>query len=228
MADPAPTSKANSPVGDLVSQILDLFHGAQGRDINRGNTAADIADPFRGQRGNYTDQLLELVKNPPKYDGGVYHESPGYKFGLEQGLEGVNRAGNAMFGTTRSGNTAIELEKYATGFAQNDYDKWRTNNTQREDLFNRKQDQQRNNLALLAGATTGSPAAASEQYMRGYANNNRTTAGGLSGLDSLLNLAGQGGSALAKFLQGALSGGAGSVEGGLDGVNLQGSVDEFA
>ena len=104
-------------IGDWLAQILDLVQGTQGRDLNRGSTAADIADPFRGQRGQYwgplLDQLLGQPENPHQTElnnlltkPDSFTMDPGAQFAMGQGLQGVSRAGNAMFGSTRSGNTA--------------------------------------------------------------------------------------------------------------------------
>jgi hypothetical protein len=228
MADtPAP----GFDLGKFFTQLFDLSEGVRGAGQNRGSTAADIADPFRGQRGQYQDQLSKLLTpgGAPGYsssfaekdfDPGTYHESPGYKFGLQQGLEGVNRAGNAMFGTTRAGNTALQLVDYATGAAQADYDKWRSDATQNRQIFNNEQDARRSadiqrnqlfdrkgesiidQLLTASGAKTGSPAVAAEAYWKGFGQDKNSLASGGAGMDQILNLLGMGGGALFKGLGG--------------------------
>lgn len=221
---PTAPGAANTGIGGIIGQILDLVQGAQGRDLNRGSTAANIADPFSGQRGQYQDSLskiLGLGMDRPGYtstfaekefDPGTYAESPGYKWGLNQGLEGVNRAGNAMFGTTRAGNTAATLVDYATGAAQADYDKWRDDATKNRQIFNQEQDARRNAdvqrnqlfdqrgnsiidaLLTASGAKTGNPAAAAQAYLGGFENQDKRLASGLSGglIDNVLGLLGKG------------------------------------
>ena len=119
-------------LGDWLAQILDLGQGAQGRDLNRASTAADIADPFRGERGKFWPLLEGLLGGTPPtqnqqqlnlllQEPGNFKMDPGAQFAMEQGLQGVARYGNSMFGTTRSGNTAVELDKYGTGFAGAEY-----------------------------------------------------------------------------------------------------------
>lgn len=61
----------------------------------------------------YANYLRDLIDKPQSYEG-----STGYKFGLDQGLQAVNRSNSRMRG---SGNALAALTKYATGLAQQDY-----------------------------------------------------------------------------------------------------------
>lgn len=224
-----------SGIADFILGLIDLGQGAQGRDVNRGSTAADISDPFRGQRGQYQEtlagrlgkprtnpyqeQLDSLLANPDSFN-----MDPGARFAMEQGLEGVARKGNAMFGTTRSGNTAIELEKYATGFAG---EQW---NRRLEQLAGLSKEETREDetsiqqLLRAAGADTGSPAVAGQNYLGGFANQDRRIASGASGLEGLLGMAGQAaGNAGMRWLRTLLGGAGGS--GGLDLSSILGDLD---
>jgi len=163
MADPNATNVGG--VGGFVSQILDLINGMNGQGTNRGNTAAAMADPFASQRPGYQKDLLGLLTDPSSFK-----MDPGTIFARDQGLEGVARFGNAMFGTTRSGNTADTLNRDATGYASQAY--------------NKRIDQ----LMTLSGATTGSPAAAAEQYIRGNQANDQNLASGLTGINSIMDM----------------------------------------
>lgn len=224
-------------LGDWIAQILDLAQGAQGRDLNRGSTAADIADPFRGERGKYWDRLSTMLLGDSKSENqmdlekllrepGNFKMDPGAQFAMEQGLEGVARHGNAMFGTTRSGGTAIELEKYATGFAGEQY----SNRIQQllglTGLDNNRRSSTIDELMGVSGAKTGSPAAAADAYLGGFKNQDRRLGGGLSGnlLDDLFGgLLGGGSDLLGKLFKG-LGGGS---DFDFSGINLTGGVDDF-
>lgn len=151
--------------GGIIAGILDLINGARGQGGHEGATAAALADPFAAQRGGYQKQLLGLMTDPS-----TFQMDPGAIFARDEGLQGVARAGNAMFGTTRSGNTAVELERYATGFG--------------EQAYNKRIDQ----LMAMAGVNTGSPAAAADAYLKGNQINDQDLGSGLHSIDSILNL----------------------------------------
>jgi len=162
--------------GGLFASILDLIHGIQGQGTERGAVGAAMADPFAAQRPQYQQQLLGLLSDPSSFK-----MDPGAVFARDEGLQGVARAGNSMFGTTRSGNTAVELERYATGFG--------------EQAYNKRIDQ----LMAMAGVNTGSPAAAADAYLRGTAENDKDLGSGLHSIDTILNMlskSGVGGAAL--------------------------------
>src|SRR3990172_5116156 len=82
-----------------------LGFGGAGR--LRGSNAA----PFNEYRGEYGDQLMALSQNPESITS-----SPGYKFGLDQGLIGRKRA-LASGGYSGSGNELLSLEQYAQDYA---------------------------------------------------------------------------------------------------------------
>ncbi len=232
-------------ISDILTGLLgmfDLSEGLRGAGENRGSTAADIADPFRMQRGQYQQPLADALSGDrigPRQlalakllgDPGSFEMDPGAQFAMQNGLEGVARHGNAMFGTTRSGNTAIELEKYATGFAGEQFGKRVDQLTRLTDLENNDRNAYIEQLMGASGARTGSPAAAAQAYLDGFKTRDMNLAGGVNGLGGLLDgLFGGLGSLFGGLGKGA--GGLGDLLkgfGGTDfsGLNLTGSTDDF-
>jgi hypothetical protein len=190
MADPNTTNVGG--IGGTIASILDLVNGFNGQGTNRGNTAAAMSDPFMGERAGYQKQLLGLMTDPS-----TFKMDPGAIFARDQGLEGVARYGNAMFGTTRSGNTADTLNRDATGYAAQQYN------------------QRINQLMTLSGATTGSPAAAGGQYIRGNQANDQNLASGFTGIDQILGMLSNSGvgSAAMSAIKAALGMGGGGLGG---------------
>lgn len=114
-----------------------------GEVINYGREAANLADPFAGQRSQYQTQLQQLMSDPSSIQ-----TTPGYQFRLGQGVNAIDRSAAAR-GMLNSGNRLYDLENYSQGLASTEYDN------------------QINRLALLSGAQTGSPAAAAQALMQG-------------------------------------------------------------
>jgi hypothetical protein len=117
-------------------------------------TAANAADPFASQRGQYQTQLSNLINNPSSITS-----QPGYQFGLQQSQNAVEGSAAAN-GMVNSGNVLNALSTNAQGYAS----------------------QQLNNqellLAQLSGANIGSPGTAG-QILQGQNNNNQAAAGTL-------------------------------------------------
>jgi hypothetical protein len=109
----------------------------------RGEQAANLADPFRPERGQYQKQLSTLLSNPGQLD-----TSPFYKYLQSTQMEAV-KASNAARGFTNSGRGLMALQDRAAGVASQAYFP------------------QAHLLSTLAGATTGSPATAGQVYARG-------------------------------------------------------------
>lgn len=109
-----------------------LTRNQSGQSVGYGYEAARLADPFANERKQYQNSLRELTSNP-----GSFSSSPFYKFAYEQGLNALQRKG-----TVRSGNKLAALMSYGQDRASQSY-------------FPQAQ-----LLSTLAGATTGSPAAA--------------------------------------------------------------------
>lgn len=112
--------------------FANLSRQQSGQSINQGYEAARLADPFANERKQYQNSLRDLVTNP-----GSFSSSPFYKFAYDQGLNALQRKGGV-----RSGNKLAALMSYGQDRASQSY-------------FPQAQ-----LLSTLAGATTGSPAAA--------------------------------------------------------------------
>jgi hypothetical protein len=100
-----------------------------------GNTFAQMADPFMGERKNYQNKLRSLMESP-----GDFASSPVYKFAFDQGLDALNRKA-AAGGMLGSGNRLSALMKYGQDSASQLYFP------------------QANLLSKLAGVDSSSPAA---------------------------------------------------------------------
>lgn len=180
-----------SGVGDIakgIGGLYDLWTGVAGTDINRAREAANMADPFATQRGQYQGQLQQLLSDPSSFK-----TDPGYKFALDQGQQAVGNASDALYGTRRTGALAPELAKFTEGYANKSYN----------DRISQ--------LMQLSGANSGSPGTAGTLLAGGFANNQQALAGGaLGALAPLLKYLG-GGSGIPGLPGGSGIGGGGSV-----------------
>jgi hypothetical protein len=127
-----------------------------------GDGAAEAADPFASQRPQYQQMLSELMTNPA-----AFQNTPMFQNALETGTEAVNR-GAARSGLLGSGNRLAELQTFGTGLAN-------------QNFF-----QYLNALMPLSGATTGSPAAASNALQTQSQNQSTNYANMLANLAPLL------------------------------------------
>lgn len=84
--------------------------------IERGNRAGDIAE---GQYGNLTNDPGGFLNKI----GAAYHESPGFKFALQQALQGAGHAAAAggMAGSPQHEQQNMEL---ATNLGNKDFGDW--------------------------------------------------------------------------------------------------------
>lgn len=124
----------------IGEDISGLFDQQANQSVGVGNVAANLADPFKNERGAYQNSLRSLMSNP-----GEFSSSPVYKFAYDQGLNALQRKGNV-----RSGNKLASLMKYG------------------QDMSSQLYFPQANLLSTLSGATTGSPAAAGMSYTSAY------------------------------------------------------------
>jgi hypothetical protein len=163
-AVPTTTDPTTSPggAGGFIAQIIDLIKGFKGGDKDNASQIADVADPFRQRRNQSQEMLFKLLGDP-----GSFSLDPGQQFALDTGLGGVARHGNAMFGTTRVGNTAVELNKFGTGFANQAYN----------DRIKQ--------LMEMSGVSIGNPGAAAQAISDGFKNQDLSKASGFKGLDAL-------------------------------------------
>jgi hypothetical protein len=118
------------------------------------STAANAADPFASQRGQYQGMLSNLINNPSSITS-----TPGYQFGLTQSQNAVEGSAAAN-GMVNSGNVLDALSTNAQGYAS-------TQLTNQELLF-----------AQLSGANVGSPGEAGS-ILQGQNTLNQQSAGAL-------------------------------------------------
>ncbi|CAN7691374.1 hypothetical protein ASC89_27305 [Devosia sp. Root413D1] len=99
-----------------------------------GNTGRPIIEGIQGVTGDYLDlgKLgAGLYSDAMGLNGaeGItraqdsFRAAPGYQFALDQGLDAVARKGSAM-GRLDSGNTDLDLMRYATGYADQAWGNW--------------------------------------------------------------------------------------------------------
>lgn len=139
---------AGSVAGSLVSSATAPSSNSSAQ------TAANAADPFASQRGQYQQQLSQLINNPSSITS-----TPGYQFGLQQSQNAVEGSAAAN-GMVNSGNVLNALSTNAQGYAAT-----QLNN---QELL----------LAQLSGANVGSPGTAG-QILQGQNQANQQAAGTL-------------------------------------------------
>lgn len=99
-----------------------------------GNTGRPIIEGIQGVTGDYLDlgKLgAGLYSDAMGVNGAegvtraqeAFRAAPGYQFALDQGLDAVARKGSAM-GRLDSGNTDLDLMRYATGYADQAWGNW--------------------------------------------------------------------------------------------------------
>ncbi len=98
----------SSAVG-IASGVSNLFGGGTS---GGGNVAGgSYYDPFAQYRGQYANQLNQLMANPASITS-----TPGYQFNMQQGQQALNRQA-AQTGQQQSGAQQIALQQYNQGFA---------------------------------------------------------------------------------------------------------------
>jgi hypothetical protein len=97
----------------LLSTGYGLYTGSQMMKLAKEQAAR--ADPFGPYRSGYAQQLNDLMANPTSVTS-----QPGYKFGLEQGEQGVSRAA-AKQGLNLTPAESLALKQYDQNYAQSYY-----------------------------------------------------------------------------------------------------------
>lgn len=95
--------------GGIGSGIAGMNQARNLQEMARNAGAA--ADPFGSQRGQYQQQLAQLMSNP-----NALYEEPAFKAIMQQGTEAVRRQASAG-GFNLSGNETLALEEYGQGAA---------------------------------------------------------------------------------------------------------------
>jgi hypothetical protein len=126
----------------LISGGLDAYQANELSELSE--TAANLADPFRNERGQYQELLRGLYNDPNE----ALRLDPGYQFRFDQGLEALERV-NARQGQRLSGNALIEAEEFGQGLASQEFG------------------QVHDRLANLSGVNAGAPGAAANLFLSG-------------------------------------------------------------
>lgn len=111
----------------------------------KGTTMLDNALGLNGAEGNAAATS-------------AFQTNPGYQFQLDQGLQALGR-GNSARGSFQSGGAGIDELKYATGYADQAYDKWLGNLTGYNGVAATGTAGQAGALGDLAGLFTGAAGA---------------------------------------------------------------------
>ncbi len=107
-----------------------------------------------GRYGGYSDPAASMTADALGLNGpagsaaatGAFRTSPGYQFQLDQGIDAITRAQNAV-GMGASGNTLRQAQTYGSGLADQEYQNWLKNLTGIQQLY-----------APLQSSTTGQAA----------------------------------------------------------------------
>lgn len=211
------TMKAAEQNRGLIDQL-----GATGRPIIQGiqDTTGDYLDLGKLGANTYADAMgLNGVEGAARAQE-AFHTGPGYQFSLDQGLQGLERNAS-KYGRSNSGQTDLDLMRYATGFADQAYGDWLGGLSGYNDMYGGGVD--RSNAA--AGLGLDFETGLSQGYMGA---NNQNAAGKEAGqgamLDALGSIAGIAGS---MFGGGGFGGYGGFKGGGGMGPNtFKGSVSQ--
>lgn len=123
------TGSNQSAKGAESAAAAQIGYAHQANDLLKslyGDQSA-MLEPYRTAGGGALNALMAYsgmnpdgsVSNAP-VNYSVFQNSPGYKFGLDQGLQGVQR-GLAAQGMTGSGAALKDLNNYAQGYANQNF-----------------------------------------------------------------------------------------------------------
>jgi hypothetical protein len=129
-----------------IAALYGLIHGGTGGATSDANKVADAADPYRSQRAQWQQPIVDLMKDPSSI-----LKDPAFQASLNLGLENTSRAAGAA-GMGLSGNRLADLQKYGQSAG---YSAIQT---------------KLKNLEDLAGVNSGSPAAAAKAIEQGKTN----------------------------------------------------------
>jgi hypothetical protein len=159
-----------------------LIHGASGGAASDANKAADAADPYRSQRAQWQQPIIDLMKDPSSI-----LKDPTFQASLNLGLENTSRAAGAA-GMGLSGNRLADLQKYGQSAG---YSAIQT---------------KLKNLEDLAGVNSGSPAAAAKALETGATNKQKDLAAGAPIVGKAIQALAQYGPAAVKAFKDLLGG----------------------
>ena len=116
------------------------FFGQAGQDLQQGfGQSGDLLNqvytqPLQSTAGMSANALGLNGAGGNAAATAAFQASPGYEFQLGQGLDAINRTANAA-GMGASGNMLREAQTYGAGLANQEYNNWLRNVTQREGLY---------------------------------------------------------------------------------------------
>lgn len=172
--------------------IGSALFGGKDSGSGQGTQAQAAANPLAPYQQEWASQLNTLMQDPSSVTN-----TPGYKFGMDQGQQALQR-GLAGTGQTQSGQEQIALQQYGQGYAGQQYQ------------------QQLGNLSSLAtgNAIAGQQAGANQQQGQ-----QTGLAQGVGALANIYGTASKGGagSSLLDTISGWFGGGSG---GGSTGMSL--------
>lgn len=171
-----PWGIAASVAGAVVSSAL-----APDSSPQSSGSASGVADPFASQRWQYMAPLAALMSRKQNFGdttaqqrlnemlfgggGGFTPNDPSYSFRFDQGMEAVNRSAGAK-GLLNSGARLAALSDYGQGMASSEFAAQfgRLNGEASRQYSNNATEDSNNftRLSQLAGANSGSPAAAGQ------------------------------------------------------------------
>lgn len=182
--------KATQKAAEQNRGIIDQL-GQTGRPIIQGiqDTSNDYLDLGKLGANTYADAMgLNGAAGAARAQD-AFHTGPGYQFGLDQGLQALERNAS-RYGRSDSGNTDLDLMKYATGYANQAYGDWMNNLSGYNNMYGAGVDRSNSAAGLGLDFETG----LSQGYMGA---NNQVAAGKEAGqgamLDALGGLVGIGG-----------------------------------
>lgn len=105
---------------NIINQL-----GQTGRPIIQGiqDTTGDYLDLGKSGAGLYADALGVNGADGSARATGAFQTNPGYQFARDQGLQAVERNAS-KYGRLDSGNTDLDMMRYATGYADQAYGDW--------------------------------------------------------------------------------------------------------
>lgn len=116
--------KATSEAAKKNKGLIDTL-APVGRDIIGGiqDTTGDYLDLGKSGAGLFADAMG--LGGDAGYGRATeaFHTGPGYEFARDQGLQAVERLGS-KYGRANSGNTDLDMLRYATGYADQSFDDW--------------------------------------------------------------------------------------------------------
>lgn len=125
------TTKAAEQNKGLIDQL-----GATGRPIVQGiqDTSSDYLDLGKLGANTYADAMgLNGAAGTARAQD-AFQTGPGYQFSLDQGLQALERNAS-RYGRSNSGNTDLDLMKYATGYADQNYNNWLSGLSSYNDMY---------------------------------------------------------------------------------------------